>query len=131
MWFFPPPADGLPSDLVGTSTEVYADSEPVAGLLDPETKALDRDGAYHYFASRPVWKTQRGAMLRVITNGGGGWGSPFARDPQRVLADVRDEYVSIEGAARDYGVVVVGDPQRDPEGLRIDEAATADLRSGT
>src|SRR4051795_2651291 len=129
MWFFAPPADGgLPGDLVGTSTEVYADSEPVAGLLDPETKALDRDGAYHYFASRPVWKTQRGAMLRVITNGGGGWGSPFARDPQRVLADVRDEYVSIEGAARDYGVVVVGDPHRDPEGLRVDEAATAALR---
>ena len=46
-----------------------------------------------------------------------------------VLADVRDEYVSVAGAARDYGVVVVGDPHRDPEGLRIDEEATARLRS--
>ena len=45
-----------------------------------------------------------------------------------MLADVRDEYVSIEGAARDYGVVVVGNPATDPEGLRIDEAATAALR---
>ncbi|EGD02251.1 hypothetical protein B1M_22482, partial [Burkholderia sp. TJI49] len=61
--------------------------------------------------------------------GGGGWGDPFARDPAKVLADVRDEYVSVAGAARDYGVVVTGDPRRDPEGLRIDEAATRRLRA--
>ena len=40
--------------------------------------------------------------------GGGGWGDALARDPQAVLDDVWDEYVSIEGAARDYGVVITG-----------------------
>jgi len=30
------------------------------------------------------------------------------RDPQAVLDDVWDEYVSIEGALRDYGVVITG-----------------------
>ena len=30
------------------------------------------------------------------------------RDPQAVLDDVWDEYVSIEGATRDYGVVITG-----------------------
>jgi N-methylhydantoinase B len=54
----------------------------------------------------------------------------MARDPARVLRDVRDEYVSIEGARRDYGVVVVGDPVNDPEGLRIDTDATRKLRAG-
>lgn len=133
IWFFPP-ADGPegvagPAGLVGTSADVYADSIPVGGLLDPETKAVDPiGGEYHYFASQPVWRTTPGTILRCLTNGGGGWGAPLKRDPQRVLADVRDEYVSVEGAARDYGVVVTGDPHGDPEGLRIDEQATAKLR---
>ena len=64
-----------------------------------------------------------------MTNGGGGWGDPMTRDPRVVLRDVADGYVSIEGAARDYGVVVAGDPQLDPEGLRLDEAATQRLRT--
>ena len=40
--------------------------------------------------------------------GGGGWGDPLDRDPQAVLDDVLDEYVSVEGASRDYGVVLTG-----------------------
>jgi N-methylhydantoinase B len=127
MWIFPP--DGQFDGLVGTGTDVYAPSTPVAGVLDPRTKALDpENGTYHYFASQKTWKTKAGAVLRCLTNGGGGWGAAFERDPQKVLADVRDEYVSVEGAARDYGVVVLGDPHHDPEGLRIDEQATAALR---
>jgi len=38
--------------------------------------------------------------------GGGGLGDPLDRDPARVLEDVIDGYVSIERAAKDYGVVV-------------------------
>lgn len=53
---------------------------------------------------------------------GGGWGSPLLRDPEKVLQDVLDEYISIEGARRDYGVVI------DPKTLRVDTAATAQLR---
>jgi N-methylhydantoinase B len=37
--------------------------------------------------------------------------------------------VTIEGAARDYGVVVTGDPERDPEGISVDVEATERLRS--
>jgi N-methylhydantoinase B len=77
----------------------------------------------------PFWETQAGAQLRYLTAGGGGWGDPLAREPERVLRDVRDGYVTIEGAARDYGVVVSGDPDRDPEGLALDLEATERLRS--
>jgi N-methylhydantoinase B len=132
MWVFPP-RDGTagPDSLIDVAPDVYAASTPVAGVLDPETKALDpANGVYHYFASQKTWKTTAGSVLRCLTNGGGGWGSPFEREPRKVLADVRDEYVSVEGAARDYGVVVAGDPHYDPEGLRIDEPATAELRAG-
>jgi N-methylhydantoinase B len=55
-------------------------------------------------------------------NAGGGYGDPLERDPQSVLGDVLDGYVTIAGARADYGVVI------DDQGLMIDQAATADLR---
>ncbi|MCP3688761.1 MAG: hydantoinase B/oxoprolinase family protein, partial [Gammaproteobacteria bacterium] len=57
--------------------------------------------------------------------GGGGYGDPFTRDLELVKRDVLYEYVSIEGARRDYGVVI------DPENLEIDYDATAELRSSS
>ena len=47
-----------------------------------------------------------GSIVELRTGGGGGFGEPLQRDPERVRADVRDGYVSIEAAARDYGVVL-------------------------
>jgi N-methylhydantoinase B len=52
-----------------------------------------------------------GDIFRLDTPGGGGYGDPRARDPERVLADVREGYVSPEAAERDYGVVPKG-PER-------------------
>lgn len=40
------------------------------------------------------------------TGGGGGFGDPLERDPQAVREDVIEDYVSIERARKDYGVVV-------------------------
>jgi N-methylhydantoinase B len=65
-----------------------------------------------------------GDRVAVIRGGGGGWGDPLERDPAIVREDVIDEYVSIEGARRDYGVVI------DPLTLEVDEAATAAERTG-
>ena len=45
-------------------------------------------------------------LLRLRTTGGGGWGDPFEREPELVLADVVRGLVSVESAERDYGVVV-------------------------
>ncbi|MDA8399697.1 MAG: hydantoinase B/oxoprolinase family protein [Actinomycetota bacterium] len=59
--------------------------------------------------------------------GGGGWGDPLDRDPQAVLDDVLDEYVSLDGARRDYGVVITG--SLDELTLAVDEASTVSLRS--
>jgi N-methylhydantoinase B len=49
-----------------------------------------------------------GERLVYRFGGGGGWGDPLDRDPEAVLEDVWDEYVSVEGALRDYGVVITG-----------------------
>ncbi len=59
--------------------------------------------------------------------GGGGWGDALLRDPQAVLDDVLDEYVSIEAALRDYGVVLTG--TLEALDLAIDHAATTALRA--
>ena len=120
-----------PTDTPGfrdVDAESHADAVPVAGVFDPQTNMLDPEGTYMHVGRRPVWRVQPGAMFRYQTNAGGGWGDPREREPERVLRDVRDEYISIEFARDMYGVVVLGDPEHDPEGLTIDAAATAKLR---
>jgi N-methylhydantoinase B len=61
--------------------------------------------------------------IRLELPGGGGIGDPRTRDPQRVLDDVRDGFITAQDARRDYGVVV------DADG-RLDSAATERLRNG-
>ena len=65
---------------------------------------------------------KRGDILRVMTAGGGGWGHPFDREPERVLGDILDGFVSVDSAFADYGVVL------DAAGLTVDESATARRR---
>jgi N-methylhydantoinase B len=64
-----------------------------------------------------------GTEVMFRTSGGGGWGDPLARDPEHVLRDVREGYVSAERAREAYGVVI------DAGVLRVDEAATSALRA--
>ena len=49
---------------------------------------------------------KRGDILRIETGGGGGHGHPYDRPPEEVLRDVLDGFVSVEGAAKHYGVVI-------------------------
>jgi len=58
-------------------------------------------------------RLEPGSIVELLTGGGGGFGNPLERDPERVVADVRDGYVSVDAAARDYGVVI------DPETLEV------------
>jgi len=55
--------------------------------------------------------------------GGGGMGDPLLRSPEAVLEDVIDEYVSVERARKDYGVVVK-EIDRELDLFEIDAAAT-------
>ena len=64
-----------------------------------------------------------GDVVRVQTNAGGGFGDPFERDPQSVLGDVLDRYVSVEHAREDYGVVI------DTARRVVDLEATQKLRA--
>jgi N-methylhydantoinase B len=68
-----------------------------------------------------------GDKINYDYGGGGGWGDPLDREPQAVLDDVLDEYVSVDGATRDYGVVLTG--SLDDLSLAIDGHATDELRA--
>src|SRR5213593_1412671 len=65
-----------------------------------------------------------GDVISFQQSGAGGYGDPLARNPEAVLEDVLDDYVSIEAAREQYGVVLVGTGGD----LQIDAAATAALR---
>ncbi|MFQ6102005.1 MAG: hydantoinase B/oxoprolinase family protein [Anaerolineae bacterium] len=65
---------------------------------------------------------KKGDVVSLRLPGAGGYGDPLERDPDSLLADVRDGKVTLESARRDYKVVI------DPQTLTIDQAATAELR---
>jgi N-methylhydantoinase B len=64
----------------------------------------------------------RGDVLRHVMAGGGGWGDPFARDPEAVRQDVVDEKLSVRYAFEVYGVVLLRD-------LSVDRVATEARRA--
>jgi N-methylhydantoinase A/oxoprolinase/acetone carboxylase beta subunit/N-methylhydantoinase B/oxoprolinase/acetone carboxylase alpha subunit len=66
-----------------------------------------------------------GDRFHVELPGGGGYGHPYSRDPQAVLRDVQDGYVSQEAAKFDYGVVISPDHQT------VDYDRTHELRGAT
>jgi len=63
-----------------------------------------------------------GHVILADLGGGGGWGNPLEREPATVLEDVLDEYVSLERAREDYGIVINANE------MTVDEKATATLR---
>jgi len=85
-------------------------------ILNPGSdREVVQGGSYNHLGT--------GDVLANNSGGGGGFGNPFGRDPKSVARDVRNGFVSVGAATRQYGVVV------DPDTFAIDEAATSQLRS--
>jgi N-methylhydantoinase B len=66
--------------------------------------------------------TLAGDVICLALPGGGGFGDPRARDPQRVLHDVLDGLISVDAARQDYGVAIDAD-------LQLNLAETQRLRA--
>ncbi|GGJ27165.1 hydantoinase B/oxoprolinase family protein [Neoroseomonas lacus] len=58
--------------------------------------------------------------------GGSGFGEPWARPIEAVQADIDDDYITPDGAARDYGVVLGADGRIDPVATARRRAAQQD-----
>jgi N-methylhydantoinase B len=85
---------------------------------------LTRNGETRIITNNVIETIQPGERAANKNPGGGGYGDPFERDVQRVVEDVRNGLVSLEGARLDYGVVIT-----DRDSLTVDQAATARLRA--
>jgi N-methylhydantoinase B len=90
--------------------------QPGRVVINPGT-----DGEYELATMSDGNKLKKGDLVRIVTSGGGGWGSPLDRPSHDVLADVLDGFVSRKAAFGQYGVVIEGD--------RIDQEATDALRA--
>lgn len=89
---------------------------------DPTGKGLNggHDAKTGYFVINPgrpeekvyrralssIGPFEKGDTWRVVTGGGGGWGPPTARDPERVLYDVRNGFIDATEAREVHGVEV-------------------------
>jgi len=65
---------------------------------------------------------QPGDVVIMDAAGGGGYGDPLEREPERVLVDVVNGYVSSEKARSEYGVVI------NEATMEVDYQATQELR---
>jgi N-methylhydantoinase B len=52
-------------------------------------------------------------VARLVTATGGGWGNSYERPVERVQEDLKNDYISVEIAERDYGVLI------DPDTLEV------------
>jgi N-methylhydantoinase B len=107
------------------------DVEPAFGLFGGKPGTLNRielrypDGRVYVPRSKElVHGVPQGTIWYQQAGGGGGYGDPHLRPPEKVLADVRNGVVSFEKAREDYGVVI------DRDTFTVDEKATAVLRGG-
>jgi len=88
-------------------------------LDDRRTEPLEvRETAFHV-------GMEPGGIITFHRAGGGGWGHPYARDPERVLEDVRNGLVTASAAETEYGVVI----EEESGLLRVNGRLTEQLRS--
>ncbi len=88
---------------------------PASGILNPDTDPKE-------MPSKFLMTAQPDDVYRLVLAGGGGYGKPLERDPERVAEDVREEKLSVDYARQEYGVVIHTDT------LDVDMEATRTLR---
>ena len=67
---------------------------------------VEPDGAERVLNSKGSFDATAGSLVVFDVPGSGGYGPPAERDPERLREDLRDGYVTPEGAKRDCGVEV-------------------------
>ena len=86
-------------------------------ILNPEEDNLQLPRKAHmHLDVRP------GDRIYHVVSGSGGHGHPWEREPEKVLADVKDDKLTLAAAREQYGVVI------DPQGFTIDREKTTALR---
>ena len=82
---------------------------------------VELSGEKRGLPSKTTMQVEAGTRIVLRTAGGGGYGDPLERDPERVAWDILEGFISGKRARDEYAVVL------NSEG-RLDEEATAELR---
>ncbi len=88
---------------------------------------LHADGSEESVPNGVMLALGPGEFVRSVDNGGSGYGDPLTREPERVLEDAVEGYVTAEHARAVYGVVLTGSTEDGT--LAVDEASTAERRA--
>jgi N-methylhydantoinase B len=72
----------------------------------PNEVRLLRDGAEEVVGKCARVLIRKGEVARLVTGTGGGWGDPLRRPVGEIVEDVKNGYVTVAGARREYGVEV-------------------------
>jgi N-methylhydantoinase B len=69
------------------------------------------DGTSRALPCKGAFQAPAGSVIDMITPGSGGFGAPDKRTPDAIGRDLLDGYVTLDGAARDYGIANPGELQ--------------------
>ena len=106
------PPQGINGGLPGSALQLY--KFDIAKGLDAKTE----------LPTVSMETLQPNEMMISLSSGGGGFGDPLDRDPEKVRHDTREGYVTLEKARDIYGVVI----KTDSELYSVDVEATRALR---
>ncbi len=115
--------------LVPTSLLIRSDRQrhPPFGLMGGASGGFSSNTVYRLSGDEQTFPPMfsdslaAGELYHHVQAGGGGWGDPLERDPERVADDVRNGKVGRRAARRCYGVVI-------EDGFSVDAKATASAR---
>ena len=114
--------------VIASDSQVYP-AQGVLGGADGQASAhyrVNANGDEEKMPGVTRFDLKPGEKARFRNAGGGGYGDPLAREPERVHRDVLRGWETVERARDAYGVVLTGAVEE--ETLAIDEAATSALR---
>jgi len=83
---------------------------------------ISPEGQKQALPSKVTTQVEPGTRIVLRTAGGGGFGDPLERDPQKVQNDVEEDLISVDRAKDEYGVVI------NTATNKIDNETTALLR---
>ena len=97
-----------------------------SAMIDSKVGRVEftRGGEVEVVRKNVITTIQPGETAANMNPGGGGYGNAFDRPIEKVVWDVKNRLVSLQGAREDYGVVI-----KSAETLEVDNVATQSLRN--
>jgi N-methylhydantoinase B len=87
------------------------------------SRIIAPDGEEIPLPSKTTREVASESRIILQTAGGGGYGRPFDRSPEKVLEDVKQGFIGLARAESSYGVVI------DNQTMMVDQPATEEMRS--